>query len=582
MEASSDKQSGPEHLLITVLGTRLKEATYLLGNRPGTARVAPVALFNLLPQDERPDRVLALCTELAKAESLPYLKAELAHKCPVQCVEVPAGDAQGDVDAFLTQVARAIPESTEVTLTVDITHGFRHFSFLIYVAVLYLQALRGTRVRAAYYGILGPDAEPRPFLDLRPLLDLPDWIYALRALRDTGSAAPIAKQLDASASGANRKLVDGLRSISEAYLAGLPLELGQQVEEFERSSLKPLRRSLKQLGLPAAKSLAEHVKDTLAPFRFNQAHPSQSKTEVALTKAELMREARFIDALIEQRNLPAALGLMNEWTVSWAILNLDTHSSWLDYGQVRRQAAQKLGAIRAIGDDRDLCRYLNEQQSHLGKFWGTLSNLRNGFHHHGMRPQKLIGDKKVRKELDSIHQYWAETLRDCSPIDLSIGGTGGSRVLISPIGTRPGVLYSALLACRDESREGMPDCCLVLCSAATEQQIDEAARQANFDGKVERLTFNDPYGGNEEIKIMKKKAKPLLIGTGQVFVNVTGGTTLMGLAADALADAARQLACPVRRFGLIDRRTPQEQDRHPYRNGQAYWLDATDPLNNAG
>ena len=56
-------------------------------------------------------------------------------------------------------------------------------------------------------------------------------------------------------------------------------------------------------------------------------------------------------------------------------------------------------------------------------------------------------------------------------------------------------------------------------------------------------------------------------------MNVTGGTTLMGLVAGALASAADRLACPVRRFGLIDKRSPTMQDQYPYQVGEAFWLD---------
>ena len=57
-------------------------------------------------------------------------------------------------------------------------------------------------------------------------------------------------------------------------------------------------------------------------------------------------------------------------------------------------------------------------------------------------------------------------------------------------------------------------------------------------------------------------------------MNVTGGTTLMGLAAEELAATARSLACPVRRFGLIDRRPAGQQEVDPYRTGEPFWLDS--------
>ena len=52
----------------------------------------------------------------------------------------------------------------------------------------------------------------------------------------------------------------------------------------------------------------------------------------------------------------------------------------------------------------------------------------------------------------------------------------------------------------------------------------------------------------------------------------TGGTTLMGLAAQELESLARTFARPIQRFGLIDRRPSQEQVADPYRPGEAFWL----------
>ncbi len=95
-------------------------------------------------------------------------------------------------------MSNAVTVSGEVDLTVDVTHGYRHFSFLTYIGVLYLAALRGVRVRGAYYGLLRSDA-PSPFLDLRPLLALPRWIHALEVVRETGSTLPLAEALDGGA-----------------------------------------------------------------------------------------------------------------------------------------------------------------------------------------------------------------------------------------------------------------------------------------------------------------------------------------------------------------------------------------------
>lgn len=561
-----------ERLLLTVLGTNPQPARYSLERRETEARLAPAALFDLLPETEKPHRVLALCTPEAKSESLPLLEQELCGKCAVEPVDVCAGESQEDIDIYLQQVSNAVSGAQNVDLVVDVTHGWRHFSFLTYAAVLYLAALRGVAVRGAYYGLLRRDG-PSPFLDLRPLLALPRWIHALEVLRDTGGAAPMAGILGEKS---NQKIARELSQFSQGYLSGLPLESGRAARHIREQDLKPLKKLLRDSHrLPLASELVEQLDKTLEPFALTEPVSRNGwKRRVVLSKPELQRQAGIVDSLLKHGSIAAALGLMKEWTISWAALRLGGENEWLDYHKVRRKAANLLGAIEAVGKDDELRNALTEEQRLLGSFWDTLSSLRNAYHHHGMRPQDLVGDKQQVRDIRCIRDFWEGTLRSCPDFSLRLGKSPGGRILVSPIGMRPGVLFSALQSCRADG--GEPAICLVICSRETEGSIEEAARRAEYTSAIKRLPLDDPYGGRPEIESLAKKARTLLIGADEVFVNVTGGTTLMGLAAEELANAARRLACPVRRFGLIDRRPPQQQDAEPYRTGELFWLDSAE------
>ncbi len=566
-----------ERLLLTVLGTNPQPARYSLGvgEWQAEARLAPIALFDLLSAEERPHRVLALCTPQAKRESLPLLEQALRGRCAVETVDVPGDGAPEDVNSYLKKVSDAVSAAGSVDLTVDVTHGWRHFSFLTYIAVLYLAALRGVRVRGAYYGLLNRNG-PSPFLDLRPLLELPRWIHALEVLRETGSTAPLADALRDETQ--SQKIKGELSQLSDGYLSGLPLELGRAAHRIRKQSLKPLRKLLEHSHrLPLASELVERLDEILEPFSLIEPAPSNGwKRQILLSKQELERQAGIVDDLLRRGSKATALGLMNEWAVSWAAWRLGEAEGWLDYRKVRRRCANILRAITAVGKDPDLRDALTDEQRSLGEFWASLGTLRNAYHHHGMRPQNLA-EKQIEQDIERIRRFWKQTLLSCPEFSLSIGGASGGRVLVSPIGMRPGALFSALQTCRADG--GAPDVCLIICSRETEPFIEDAARRAGYAGAIERLLLEDPYGGRAEIECLAKTARRRLIGADEVLVNVTGGTTLMGLAAEAVADAARKLACPVRRFGLIDRRPPQRQDAEPYRMGEPFWLDAGEDSN---
>ena len=568
-----------EHVLLTVLGTNAESARYTLDGRDTEAQVAPVALLELLPEAKRPVRVLALRTPEANEVSWPLLEHALAGRHGVEAIDVHGGETQEDVTSFLTTVAGAIPEP--VDLTVDVTHGFRHFSFLTYVAVLYLAALRGVRIRGAYYGMLNQKPKLSPFLDLRPLLELPLWVHALEVLRDTGSTLPIARiLLDGPDSQPARDNAGDLRRLSEAHLAGLPLELGWQAWNLRHQRRKPLQRLLRRNHqLPLADKLVALLGDILKPLALSEPSTDAGwKRHVRLSEAELRRQATIIDELLTHDSVATAVRLLREWTVSWVIWQRAPQDDWLTR-DVRHTAENVLHAIKAIASDAELRDVLSEEQLALGRFWGHLAEIRNAYAHHGMRGDDLVRDRNMASTRKRVLAFWRERLRTCPFFDLSLGNSPSGRVLVSPIGLRQGVLYSAVHACRAADGSD-PAKCLVICSPATEEKITEALHHAGYGGRFEALRLDDTFGGgSSEIRRLAQAARGHFIGASDVLVNVTGGTTLMGLAAEELAAAARALACPVRRFGLIDRRSTEQQDADPYQAGEPFWLDAVEAEN---
>jgi len=567
----------PDHLLVTVLGIDSRPAQYSLEDRCFKAPLAPVALFSLLPEHEKPTRILALCTPQARRKSLPLLREALEETCPIDAVDVPEGHEQEDVAEYVSRVAAAVSEfdghDASPNLTVDVTHGFRHFSFLTYLAVLYLVGLRGVTIRAAYYGML-QRGSPSPFLDLRPLLELPRWIHALETLRNTGSTLPLAEAIrHRPDSGKQSELMRCLSAYSHAYLSGLPMELGRHATTLLGRHEKALRQILRSAKLPLSDRLVAYLReDILDPFAVSADVTGNAwKRNIRLTGEELRRQATIIDDLLKRGNHSTAIGLMNEWTLSWAVQRTDHKGKWLDYRNVRSKARNQLNAIRFVAQSAQTD-VLTDSQRKLGKFWHDLCALRNGFNHHGMRYQDLsLGDPEIEAIIKRVWKTWG-VLRQCPDIPLSFAGSG-SRVLVSPIGRRPGVLFSALHACRDNDQIGEPTCLLVICSHETQALVDEAVLQADYSGEVERVYLENPWGGIEEIVARTNEFKVRLVGAECVVVNVTGGTTLMGLVADRLANEARRLACPTYRFGLIDRRSTEEQRDDPYRIGDSFWLD---------
>ena len=332
--------------------------------------------------------------------------------------------------------------------------------------------------------------------------------------------------------------------------------------------------SLRQFFTDAlARELAETLDEVLKPYEVKGTKSRTAwKNRIPLSRWELERQANLIEGLPRHGNTAAALGLMDEWAVSWVAWRQGWHEEWLDYQHIRKRAAGLLDALAKIGKDPRLAEGLSREQQELGAFWRDLLDLRNTFHHHGIRPQAVVGDKKIDAERERVCAYWRGTLSRFPEIPLTLQEPRYPTVLLSPMGKSPGVLFSALRLAEAEQKH-MPDLCLVVCSEQSGGMIQEAAARAGYEGEVRQLRLEDPFGGREEIDRVVNEARPVLALSGNVLVNVTGGTTLMALAAGAVAEEARRLARPTRRFGLIDRRSHADQLEAPYRVSDIFWLD---------
>lgn len=566
------------HMLFTVLGRDARPTRYSLGDQRVEARLAPLALFKLLDEPDLPCHVYALCTEEAEKETFPVLQEGLEGIATVTCTKVPGIkelSTQEGIDKFISEVARVITESQCKSLSLDITHGPRHLSFLVYAIALFSSALMGIEICGAYYGLSTDQDGENAFFDLRPLIELPDWIHAIRVLNETGSAMAISEILTKSDAKNSKKVIRDLQRLSKAFLSGLPLEVGYMARGLLGDGVKSLRKILKHYHrLPFSDDLVGKLEQALATVTLpgNETGTAKRwvKGKTPLTNDELIRQANYINTLIKQNNVTTALGLIREWTVSWVIWQQPTkRAQWLAHSTVRKQAENALNSLRATAGDKSVSSLLTSEQMELANFWKNIADLRNAYYHNGMRKQNLLDDKQTADKWDSVLLYW-EHLSSCPEIDLNFSR---ERItLVSPIGQKRGVLFSALQNVTADLGKH-PDYCIVICSESSKEAVPEVLQTVGYAGHVIYLVLDDPHAGYSEMPGLTDRIRRPIAESATVLVNLTGGTTLMGITASEIADKARSLNRRVRRFALIDRRTPEEQDADQYRVSEILWLD---------
>mgnify|MGYP001361149581 CR=1 FL=1 len=572
--AKSDNKK--QHLLITALGIDARPSIYKFNENIYSARLSPIALMHLLPEQLRPHRIVALCTTKAEKETLPVLQQGV--DIPVEPVSIPAGRDKGELWNILQIILGQIPAGSRVTL--DLTQGFRSYPFLFFTAALFLKALRGVDVNAVYYGMFEAKLktedgqEVSPIVDLYPLLEMVEWFYATRMFRETGQAHLLSQRLsrfERPPQGAGREecqkygMVKGLRSSIEKfalqYGQALPLELGLQAEELNKRLCNPMPEHLKS-EMPVSEELFQVISDFIHPFiSDNVAKPLKNKLE--LNQAELARQARVIDTYMDQGYTNYALGLIREWMVSVVMWHrgVAAPGSWLELnGKSGREAAERrLGAVRnLLKEHKDI---LSEGEMWLAQRWNTLSSLRNKLAHHGFRPEESL----IRQsQLNEIKQLWEElknSLELPAKWDVEIAGGRGT-LLVSPLGLSKGLLFSAL-------RHTNPDSLLVLTSRDAAYHIDDICARAGWVGeKLPNCIMEDPHSGFHEADDIAESVAEYLLKADKIVLNITGGTTALQYMAQKMGAKARQMDREVEQVALVDRRSPQEQKDDPFTLGE--------------
>ena len=546
MDQQANADARP-HYLLTALGIHPRSTIYTLEGKTAKAYYSPVALLQLLQPETRPGTVLCLLTKKAREQEWANFSKEIKRLGVIaKSIDISDVDYSAQMTAIIQDVAEKI--SPDSRLTLDITHGPRHIPFVFYALALYLSGFRDVEIASVWYGNFESSATNKPLINLRSLLNLPQWLYAVKVFRETGFTKALAQRFaslqenlpEGPERGPSAQAAKALGGFSMAYESGLPMKLGLAAGKLCHALEKMPLQETPGLSLPLAKELGQTILETANPLRFDSDSlrdgrgKGQWKTTCPLTQGELQRQAHLIDQYLARDQLPLAIGLMREWVVSLGALHRGKSADWLKRS-VRIEVERELGAM----SQPKLQPYLDEKQKQWGCFWDQLGQQRNQIAHCGMS-QNVANDTFA-----PLVKYW-QKIKAADEAWSSFGG-GNGQLLVTPLGMSPGVLYSAIKKVR-------PDSLLVLCSERAKPGIDEALQHCEFSGHCELLIMRNPSNGIDEIGELLQKSRKVCLDTDEIVINLTGGTTMMGIAVQRIYEQARNDQRPCRRFVLTDQR----------------------------
>ena len=192
MDISASQNPRP-HYLLTALGINPRPAQYALNKKQESAKYSSLALLKLLEKENRPDTVLCLLTTRARKEEWANFSKEVRRLGVIaKPIDIPDVDNSVQMTAIVQDIAEGISPNSRLTL--DITQGSRHISFVFYALALYLSGFHDVEISGVWYGNFESATPDKPLINLRSLLNLPQWLYAVKVFRETGFTKALAQR----------------------------------------------------------------------------------------------------------------------------------------------------------------------------------------------------------------------------------------------------------------------------------------------------------------------------------------------------------------------------------------------------
>lgn len=542
--------------LISFIGTgNYKETTYQFDELKIKTRYFPVVAAAIC----RPGEILVVKTRAATDKHWEPLRQELKERgfpAPVP-VDIPDGKSIEELWQIFNILVERVQEEDRVAF--DITHSFRSLPLISFLSVAYLKFVKNINIQALYYGAYEARDEERniaPVFDLTGFCSLLDWIVAVNSFINHGTAREVGQLLiqaqktaKAEQGPARRELNNFgklLEDISRALFTNRPFEVMEQTRKLNKymegtEERRLLERDVREWAAPFG-VLMDNV---IAGFSGFMGSPEQ------FNPASLEKHLKMARWYVEHNYAPQALSMMRELAISVVMCRKGQYKCLFDRNARESTAAE----LHRAGNS-----------TLAGKLWSRLGDLRNDVIHTGWRKGGVRSSSKVMEEtrecLELLEALFTreELTYPGEPQEEKVSLV---KVLVTPLGMSPGLLYTALTRIS-------PRHMLVVTSAEGKASLERIVDEAGYGGTVEVVEVGDPFAGfGESSRVMGELVSHLeKLPPFHLYVNLTGGTTLLQHMVSRLTEIDLENCREITTVAMVDRRSAEEQQRKPFVQGE--------------
>ncbi|MEM2142570.1 MAG: TM1812 family CRISPR-associated protein, partial [Candidatus Thorarchaeota archaeon] len=512
-------------VLLTSIGKgNYEETTYYFDQDESRTRFAGVAIEAIFgPFDKI---VIVVTPESDKLiERYPTEFDPIKHKFSKLQIETPNDDTSQNlvIGRLIDEIAPDQGQPDTMSVTIDITHAFRSLPVLLLSATAFLTRFRGVEIEDVLYGAF-EHKDRTPIVSLKTAYDLIEWSSAVTLFMETGQTRgleSLINRLNRPRSDADKKPISqtldsfkkALDGFSVIVGASLPIEVGARA----RSVLDALNGlSEDSRRFPVLGKIVEELRSEMEKI----ALPSGTKREsLRLDRDELRRELNFARWALENSQLTNALTMLSELQTNWCLINEGRADRWF-VQQDREDVAHRLAALGSLCANKELRNCVDEGLARVAEIRQKIQTARNQIAHCGFK-EEVHEPKDLKMTVVSAVKELEQLIEESIPVQIPAIHC----LLVSPLGVRPGALYTAI-------KHKKPDRVLAIVSSDSLRHLEITVRKAGMDMRnVEYITMQDPHMGYSEIKEILNKVTRQLVESGDIVVNVTGGTTVMGEAA---------------------------------------------------
>ena len=549
--------------LVTFIGTGdYKETYYTFADKKVYTRYFPVMAAEIT----RPAKILVVRTKEAQARHGAELRNELIKRGLTEptSIEIPFGKSTNELWQIFNTLVDEVNQNDRVVF--DITHSFRSQPLISFLSIAYLKFVKDVKIQALYYGAYEAKNESNesPVFDLTGFCSLLDWIIGVNSFVKHGSAQEIsfllgeaqrlAKEEQGPARRELRKFGKIIEDISRALFTNRPFEVTSETRKLNyytgRSEQRELlERDTREWAAPFG-VLIDHIINKLSPF----AGPAETSDP-----ENLKSHFEMVRWYVEHNYAPQALSMMRELVISEIMYRNNL------YGQVFDRNARESAAYKLLFTGADTI---------PARLWSKLRGLRNDVIHTGWNEESR-SSRKVMEEtracLDLLEQMFKEE-RVIPAAEVDMRQTEPVKVLVSPLGKSPGLLYTAL-------HHINPERLFVLTSKEVrENYLEEIMSKAGYNGEIAVVEVNDPFAGFAELPHVIKELRKYFdqLPFHQMYINLTGGTTLLQHFVSRVAQMHVDSRVKTTTAAMIDRRPVKEQQDNPYVVGEIITVEESE------